>query len=194
MNEHKLTQLLDQLGQAGSDTHVSVQDILDAAGDRSIMPIVLVIALILVSPLSGIPGLPTLSSLVILLAMGQAMMRRKSLWLPRVLRERQIARIRFDKALSRMRHPAAWIDRHSHPRMRVLTTGPLRWLTLLVCMLVPMAWPFLELLPMVTSIGAGALALMSFGLFTRDGLFVLWGYLVVAGMTGVAMWLFQAGS
>ncbi|MEL7088608.1 MAG: exopolysaccharide biosynthesis protein [Pseudomonadota bacterium] len=194
MSDAKLTLLLDRLEAAGSGDSVTVQDILDAAGDRSIMPVVLAIALVLVSPLSGIPGLPTLSAIVILLVMGQALFRRRHLWLPGVLRNRRIGRDRYVQAIQWMRRPAAWIDRHSQPRLRILTVGPLRWLTLLVCMCVPMVWPFLELLPFVTSFGAGALALMTFGLFTRDGLYVLAGYIVVGGMAGTALWLLQAGT
>ncbi|MEL6888222.1 MAG: exopolysaccharide biosynthesis protein [Pseudomonadota bacterium] len=194
MSDAKLTLLLDRLEAAGSGDSVTVQDILDAAGDRSIMPVVLAIALVLVSPLSGIPGLPTLSAIVILLVMGQAVFRRRHLWLPGVLRNRRIGRDRYAQAIRWMRRPAAWIDRHSQPRLRILTVGPLRWLTLLVCMCVPMVWPFLELLPFVTSFGAGALALMTFGLFTRDGLYVLAGYIVVGGMAGTALWLLQAGT
>ncbi|MEO0744950.1 MAG: exopolysaccharide biosynthesis protein [Pseudomonadota bacterium] len=194
MSDAKLTLLLDRLEAAGSGDSVTVQDILDAAGDRSIMPVVLAIALVLVSPLSGIPGLPTLSAIVILLVMGQALFRRRHLWLPGVLRNRRIGRDRYVQAIQWMRRPAAWIDRHSQPRLRILTVGPLRWLTLLVCMCVPMVWPFLELLPFVTSFGAGALALMTFGLFTRDGLYVLAGYFVVGGMAGTALWLLQAGT
>ncbi|MEL6617350.1 MAG: exopolysaccharide biosynthesis protein [Pseudomonadota bacterium] len=194
MTETKLCDLLDRLEAAGEGDTVTVQEILDATGDNSIMPIVLAISLILVSPLSGIPGLPTLSALVILLLMGQAIMRRKHLWLPAVLRQRSVARGRYSRALNRMRRPAAWIDRHSHPRLRILTLGPLRLLTLLVCMAVPVVWPFLELLPFVTSFGAGALALMSFGLITRDGLYVVMGYLVVGGMATLGVQLVQAGT
>ena len=194
MSDAALTRLLDRLEQAGEGDAVTVQDVLDATGDRSIMPVVLAIALILVSPLSGIPGLPTLSAIVILLVMGQAVFRREHLWLPAVLRNRQINRDRYGRAIRWMRKPAAWIDRHSHPRLRILTVGPLRWLTLLVCMCVPMAWPFLELLPFVTSFGAGALALMTFGLFTRDGLYVLWGYVATGGMAAAILWLVQAGT
>ena len=194
MSDAALTRLLDRLEQAGEGDAVTVQDVLDATGDRSIMPVVLAIALILVSPLSGIPGLPTLSAIVILLVMGQAVFRREHLWLPSLLRNRQINRDRYARAIQWMRRPAAWIDRHSHPRLRILTVGPLRWLTLLVCMCVPMAWPFLELLPFVTSFGAGALALMTFGLFTRDGLYVLWGYVATGGMAAAILWLVHAGT
>ncbi len=158
------------------------------------MPIVLAIALVLVSPLSGIPGLPTISAIIILLVVGQALARRRHLWLPAFLRDRRLRSDRMIKSIAHMRRPAHWIDRHSHPRLRILTSGPLRLVTLLACTVVPMIWPFLELLPFVTSIGAGAVALMSFGLLTRDGLYVLWGYVVVGAMVAAILWLLQAGA
>lgn len=194
MSDPALGHLLDRLEAAGNGETVSVQDILDAMGDRSITPIVLAISLILVSPLSGIPGLPTLSAIVILLVMGQALMRREYLWLPPFLRNRAVRRARYGRAIEWMRKPARWIDRHSHPRLRILTVGPLKMLTLLSCMVVPMIWPFLELFPFVTSFGAGAVALMSFGLITRDGLYVFFGYVVVAGKATAVLWLLQAGT
>ncbi|WP_420012298.1 exopolysaccharide biosynthesis protein [Tateyamaria sp.] len=189
-----LTALLDRLEGAATGDEVSVQDILNKIGDRSIMPIVLAIALVLVSPLSGIPGLPTISAIIILLVVGQALARRRHLWLPAFLRDRRLRSDRMIKSIAHMRRPAHWIDRHSHPRLRILTSGPLRLVTLLACTVVPMIWPFLELLPFVTSIGAGAVALMSFGLLTRDGLYVLWGYVVVGAMVAAILWLLQAGA
>lgn len=189
---NSLGDLLDSLEAAAKADTVTVQGVLDEIGDRSITPIVLAISLILVSPLSGIPGLPTLSAAIILLIMAQAFLPNRHLWLPALLRNRSVRSDRLQRAVARMRRPAAWIDRHSHPRLRILTSGPLRWLTLLACLLVPMIWPFLELLPFVTSIGAGAVALMSFGLLTRDGLYVLFGYVVIGGMAALILWLVQA--
>jgi hypothetical protein len=193
-NGQTLSHLLDVLEAAAQGEAVSVQDILNKIGAQSMMPIVLAIALLLVSPLSGIPGVSTLSAIVILLVMGQALARRRQLWLPPFLRNRKIASRRLLKSVALMRRPAAWIDSHSRPRLRILTSGPLRWLTLIACTLVPMVWPFLELLPFVTSIGAGAVALMTFGLLTRDGLYVLCGYGVVGMMAGAIVWLVQAGT
>lgn len=68
-----LDHLLDALDDAGTCEDVSVQDILDEIGERSIMPVVLVVSILLVSPLSGIPGLPTLSAVILLLVIGQAL-------------------------------------------------------------------------------------------------------------------------
>ena len=189
-----LTHLLDQIDEAATGEKVSVQDILDQIGDRSIMPVVLAIALVLVSPISGIPGFSTLCALVILMVMVQAVIPNKSLWLPPFLRNRQVRANRLQRAVSWLRRPAAWIDRHSHPRLRILTSGPLRGLTLLLCMLVPIMWPFMEFIPFLTSIGAAAVALMSFGLLTRDGLYVIWGYAVVGCLAAAILWAIQAGT
>jgi hypothetical protein len=56
----------------------------------------------------------------------------------------------------------------------------MRFITLVVVTIIPLGWPFMEVLPMMSSLGAGTVALLVFGLFTRDGLYVLLGYLCVA--------------
>lgn len=189
-----LGDLLDRIDKAAVGEKVSVQDILNQIGDQSIMPVVLAIALVLVSPISGIPGISTLSAIVIVLLMLQAFFQRKHLWLPSFLCNRRVRSDRLHNAVSWLRKPAAWIDRHSHPRLRILTSGPLRWLTMLCCLLVPMLWPFLELVPFLTSIAASAVALMAFGLLTRDGLYVLFGYGIVGGLGAAILWVVQAGT
>lgn len=189
-----LTQLLDRIDRAAVAEYVTVQDVLDSVGNRSMMPIVLVISVILISPISGIPGLSTLSALVILTVMTQALLQRDQLWLPGFLRNRRMRSDRLHKAVAGLRKPAAWVDRNTHSRFHILTSGPLRWLTLGLCMLVPMIWPFFELVPFTATIGASAVALMSFGLLTRDGLYVLAGYCVVGIIAAGLFWLLQVGT
>ncbi|APX13043.1 exopolysaccharide biosynthesis protein [Tateyamaria omphalii] len=193
-DERTLNNLLDALNEAGEGDDVSVQDILDEIGERSIMPVVLAVSILLVSPLSGIPGMPTLSAIILLLLVGQALVGRKHLWLPGVLSRRRLARSKLHRATSWLRRPATWFDRHSHPRLRFLALNPLRQVTLLMCMAIPLTWPFLELLPFVTSFGAGAVALLSFGLLTRDGYFLIAGYVVTFGIAGVVLTVVQAAT
>ena len=190
--DQTLGHLLDQMDMAADGTEVSVQDVLDQIGDRSIMPVVLVIALALISPLSGIPGVPTISAIIILLIIGQSLAGRQHLWLPGFLRNRCVRADRMEKAVAFLRRPAAWVDRRSAVRLRILTSGPWRFVTLIACMVVAMIWPFLELIPFMTTIGATAVAFMSFGLLTRDGLYVLYGYGVGALLIGLALVLFKA--
>ncbi|KIC49725.1 exopolysaccharide biosynthesis protein [Tateyamaria sp. ANG-S1] len=193
-DKRTLNHLLDALDGAGEGADVSVQDILDEIGEGSIMPVVLVVSILLVSPLSGIPGMPTLSAIVLILLIGQALAGRKHLWLPGFLRRRRLARERLQTATRWLRRPATWFDTHSHPRLWLLAHNPMRNVALLFCMAIPLTWPFLELVPFMTSFGAGAVALLAFGLVTRDGYFMLAGYAVTFGILYAAIFLFQAAT
>tara|TARA_R100000306_G_scaffold2523_2_gene5496 strand:- start:436 stop:1017 length:582 start_codon:yes stop_codon:yes gene_type:complete len=186
--DRTLNHLLDRMEHAARQDTVSVDDVLHEFGDRAITPFILLIALMLVSPLSGIPGVPTFAAALIILLSTQALVGRRRLWLPGFLLRREIASKRLLKAVEWMRRPCAFVDRHSHSRLRYLTVGPARSLTLLACAVIPIGWPLLEVLPMVSSIGAAVVALLSFGLFTRDGLYVLLGYAGVVITASVGLW------
>lgn len=186
--KHPMNDLLDAVAEAASDKNVvSVRDVLEAIGDRSIMPFILVIAILLVSPLSGIPGVPTFSASLIILLAVQAIGGRRRLWLPEVLLRRSVAADTLKRMVAWLRKPCNFIDRHSRPRLHWLSAGPLRYATLLACVLIPLGWPLLEVLPLVSSIGAGTVSLLIFGLFSRDGVFVLAGYGMIAITLGLGL-------
>lgn len=174
-----LQDLLDGVKNAARDDKITVGDVIQEFGDRAITPFILVISLLLVSPISGVPGVPTVSAALIVTLSVQALFGRRRLWLPGWLLRRKLSAERVRNSVDWMRKPCAWVDRHSKKRLRFLTVGPMRWLTLIVCVLVPLTWPALELLPFFTSFGAGTIALFTLGLFTRDGLYVLAGYAAV---------------
>ena len=88
-------------------------------------------------------------------------------------------------ALRWLDRPAAFVDRHTRPRLRVLTSGPFRIVALMAVLLIAASWPVLELLPFVTSVGAFAVALFAFGLMTRDGVFVAAGHAFVAAVVAL---------
>ncbi|MEX3313973.1 exopolysaccharide biosynthesis protein [Sulfitobacter sp. PS-8MA] len=188
-DEHTLHFLLDSMDRAAQRETVSVQDILHEIGDRSITPLILIVALLLVSPLSGIPGVSTLAALTIIILAVQAVRGKRSLWLPSFLLRREIPGKRLSGCVGYLRGPCAFVDRQCRPRLQYLTTGPMRFLTLLMVAVIPIGWPFMEVLPMMSSIGALTVALLVFGLFTRDGLFVLLGYLCVAVTLSAGFWL-----
>ena len=59
-----------------------------------------------------------------------------------------------------------------------------------ICTLIP----FLEVLPMVTSIFALAISFFSVALLARDGLFTLLGYIQVGLSSGLVLWLITSGT
>lgn len=171
---------------AAKADRLTVRDILGEIGNRSFAAILLVPALILVSPVSAIPGTPTVSALIVILITLQWLFGRDHLWLPDFIMERSIASRQIARAVAWLRRPSRWVDRHSHQRLVFLTGGPLSVLPLVVVLAIAATWPMLELLPMVTSIGAFAVALFAFGMMTRDGLWIALGYAFVGLLVTVA--------
>jgi len=178
-DERSLTHLLDGMEHAARHDTVSVKDVLDEFGERSVLPFILVASLLLVSPLSGLFGVTTLIAMVIIVLSAQALWGRRRLWLPGFILRRRVKSSRLLLGIRWLRAPSKFFDRHSGRRLLILVTGQKTSITLLTCMVLPTAWPMLEFVPFASSFGGGTVALFSFGLFTRDGLYVLLGYLTI---------------
>ena len=163
------------------DDGLTIQQMLNRVGPRSFGAILLVPALILVSPISIIPFMPTIGGLIILTIATQAFFGRRHMWIPHVLGRRKLNTEQLCKVVTYLRRPAAWLDRNSRDRLRFLTATPLDRVALLSVMTVAATWPFLEIVPMFTSISAGGVALVAFSLMVRDGFILLAGYSVIAG-------------
>ncbi|CUH78048.1 exopolysaccharide biosynthesis protein [Tropicibacter naphthalenivorans] len=171
-----LRDLIEALRPQADDARVYVHEALDRVGTQSFPAVILIPAVLLVSPLSGIPGTPTLGACLIFLCALQAVLGRKHLWLPGWLTRRSVSAKRMTKALNWLGKPAAWMDRYSKDRLCFLTARPTRPLAYLFVLLTVIGWPILELVPFFTSFSAGAVAMVMFGVMTRDGAYLLWGY------------------
>lgn len=188
-NLRSLTDILDALQNAERGENISVRSILEEIGVRSFAPVILVPALILVSPLSGIFGLPTLGAIFIFLITIQKLAGRSHVWMPEFLKKREVPAKRLDKAIEWLRKPCAWIDNRTHKRLTALVSRPANIVTLLTIIAITIIIPFLEVLPMVTSIFAVAISLFAVGLLARDGLFTLLGYVQVGLSAAAVLWL-----
>ena len=81
-DHQKLGQLADRIGKAADQDRVSVDDLIDAVGHRSLLPLILVPALLAATPLSGIPGLSAICGIIIALVAVQMLMSVKEVRLP----------------------------------------------------------------------------------------------------------------
>ena len=170
-----LDDLLGQLEQAGdADQPVTIQSMLDATDRRSFGALLLVPGLLVLSPLSGIPGLPSVFALMVALIALQLLIGRKHFWLPSWLLKRSTPRSKYDKALAFLRRLARYVDRVLRCRLTFLTHGPLAIrISALLCLLIAMTMPPLEIIPFGNSIAGGALTLLGLGLLARDGLMIV---------------------
>ncbi|QSP95098.1 exopolysaccharide biosynthesis protein [Marinobacter salinisoli] len=186
-----LTDLLKRLrDNTRGQQQVSIGDLLDAVGQRSFGPVVLIAGLLTLAPLIGdIPGVPTLLGLLVLLTLGQLLFQRPAIWIPSQLSNRQLARDKLENGLDWMDRPARFIDRWTSQRLTWLVRGPGRYLTALICMLVAAALPAMELVPFSANGGGLALTLFGIALVADDGLFALLGIL----FTGGTLWIVISG-
>lgn len=150
----------------------------------------LVPALIVVTPLSAIPGLSSIIGLSIALIAVQMVFGRDHVWLPDWIMQRRVARQRLDKALSVLDKPAGFVDRLTRQRLSWLVRPPLSWVPQSICMLCGLAMPFLELVPMSSTILGAAVSLFALAIVTADGLIAIFGLAIIAGAAGLVVGLF----
>lgn len=182
-----LSQLLQQLARlsAGRD-RIYLREILQAVGDRSFAPILLLVGLILFSPLSGIPGIPTVMGILTLLVSVQMLMMRRHLWLPEWLLKKSFAAPSFHRALYWLQRPAALIDRWLRPRLPVLVQRGGTYLTAILCTAIAAALPAMEILPFSATIAGLALTVFGLALVAQDGLIELFALALTALIAGLA--------
>ncbi|APZ52690.1 exopolysaccharide biosynthesis protein [Salipiger abyssi] len=172
-------EIVDRLQLAVDRDRVPLRALLEVFGESSFLPALMVPALLVVSPLSGIPLFSTICGLSIAFISAQMLFSRNHLWLPDILLRQQMDGATAQTALGKLRYVSDWIDAHSKRRFRMLTSAPFRkWLQLL-CFLCGAVMPFLELVPFSSSLLGGAVLLMATALLARDGLFALLGSMAI---------------
>lgn len=173
--------------QAGDQGRVAVSEIVEEIGDDAFGPLLLVPALLLASPASGIPGLPTIGGLLMVLIAFQVVIGCKHLWLPDFIRRRTIARGVLDTATNFLNKPARFIDRTTRKRLTLFTEGPLGFVPAVMSLAIALLVPLFEIVPMSATLAGVAVSFFALAMVTKDGLLVLIGLAVTAGTMGLAL-------
>lgn len=173
-------EIVDNLEAATDRDCVRLGALVAQVGDRSFLPVLMVPALLVVSPLSGIPLFSTACGLTIAFVAAQMVAGRRHLWLPGLLMRLRIDGKRARAALSRVHRLAHWLDAHSRARLRPLLRAPVRKVAELLCMLCGLAMPFLEIVPLSSSLLGVAVLFFATALMVRDGMFALAGLAAMA--------------
>lgn len=171
--------ILDDLEKlADNEDTVTVDDVVDAIGGRGFGPLILLPALLVITPLGGIPGFPTLMAAVILMIAAQSLMQKKRIWLPNLLGDRGVKNEKVTKSTKKLRSMAKWIDEHMGQRLKALVSEPMQLvaagIVAVLCLLVPPS----ELVPFAAILPMGAIAVLGLALSLRDGLVMLVGLVV----------------
>ena len=170
-----LGELLDQLRATveADGAEVTVGELMESVGRRSFAPLLLLVGLLLVSPLSGIPTFPTLMALLVSLVSLQMLLGRRHFWLPRWLLRRRLDGQRLLSVLGWLERPARSTDRMLRPRLLPLVRERIARLMAALCLLLALVLPVTELVPFsATSAGVAFLA-FGLSLVTFDGALAL---------------------
>lgn len=197
----RISEILD--GIAGSKRKtVSVQDVLEAFGDRAFGALLFVFAAPVALPMP--PGVSAILGAPLLFITAQLMVGRRTLWLPKTLADRTMTRADFVALMGKLSPYLTWLERRLKPRFTYLYNPWLDRLTGLICLvlaiIVFLPIPFGNMLP--------ALAIGAFGLGVaeRDGVVGLFGGVmatvslvvlavlskaIIAGLTAFVVTLFS---
>lgn len=166
------------------EERVTVGLLVDTVGRRSFGPLLLVVGLVILSPLSGIPGVPTVLSLLMLLVALQLLLRRRHFYFPRWLLGRSLRRGAVLRGLRWLQRPAGTIDRFLKPRFTQLTGELGNVVIALICVMVSLAMPVMELLPFSASAAGLVLTLFGLSLVFHDGVLALLALILYAVVIG----------
>ena len=135
--------------------------------------------------------IPFLAALIALIA-AQVLIGRRSLWLPGFVANRTASGENLREASEKLRKPARYIDRTFHNRLERFTTAPFDRAIALVCIVLCLSVPPLELLPFASTVPMAAIALMGLALLFDDGLLALVGLFLAVATLAVAGYLLVA--
>ncbi|PWJ18166.1 exopolysaccharide biosynthesis protein [Jannaschia seohaensis] len=188
-----LVTLLESMAAAGEGERVALGDVAKSMGPAGPAGVLLIPALIAVSPASALLGMATLTGLTIAFVALQIMAGVRQLWLPGWFYRIRVPRSALAWTRDRLSPPLAWIERRSRPRLTLLMRWPLGHLPGLSTFLVGLGMPFLEFVPMSATTGGAAVVLMTVGLILDDGLLVVLG-LAMAAMVGLLIFGIGSGA
>lgn len=179
-NTGPVEDIVERVASVSHGETLAVEDVLSAFGEKSFLPIMMVPALLVVSPMSGIPFFSSLCGIAIVFISAQMVAKRNHLWLPGFITHRCVPADKARGALDKMARVARWLDRKANGHLSALVHTPVRQIIPILCLICGALMPVLEIIPFSSSVLGLAVVLLATGLLTRDGLFVLLGVTVMA--------------
>ncbi|MEY8882147.1 exopolysaccharide biosynthesis protein [Donghicola sp. XS_ASV15] len=163
--------VVERLSVHAEKQQVTLREVIEGFGPTSFLSVIMAVALLIVSPLSGIPLFSSLCGLTIAFVSAQMFWGVDHLWLPDFIMRQTVSGEKMCAALLKMRKAADWLDNKAERRLLFMVRGPMRKLLEFLCILCGGIMPFLELVPFSSSILGLATLLIATALLTRDGLF-----------------------
>jgi len=190
--EVRLSEALETTRVAVTGHRVTLRELLRLVGEQGLLVFCAILAMPFLLPVT-LPFMSTALGLPMLLV-GIAVVLNRVPWLPDRLLDHALPGETVQHVLERAVHAAERFEHLVRPRLLALTATPLanslNGIALVVAVLVLMA-P-LPLVPFANTLPAIGIILLCLGMAERDGLMILFGYVVAALATayvGTMLWL-----
>lgn len=184
---------LEELSEAERD--VTFADVLDKFGNRSFAPVMLVLALLEITPVGVIPGVPSFLALCIIVIAVQMLMGRDHIWVPGWIADRSVSGEKMDKATDKLEGPADKLDGIAKERLKPLAQGPALKVAAGIIILLALMVPPLEVLPWASAAPMIAISIICLAIMVRDGLAMLAAWLLAAAaVAGGTYWYVTSDS
>jgi len=192
-NADSIGEVVDGLQEvADKQDTVAIDDLLDTFGDRSFAPLMLILALVGISPVGGIPSVPTIIGLCIAVIAAQMAWGREHVWLPEFVTKRGVKSERLTRGKDKLDKVADVMDSIAKRRLKALASGPARRVVAGLIVVLCLALPVLEIVPFAAAAPFLAIAMLSLALMVRDGLVLLIGGAVALAALTYGVWWFVA--
>lgn len=190
---HSVGEVVEGIAElAERNSKVTIGDVLDRFGVRSFAPVMMVLALIELTPFGGIPGVPTALAVCIILIASQLLLGRDHIWVPAWLERRSAPSDKLKMATTRLESVAHKVDSMAHSRLEALASGfGLRIAAALIialCLTVP---PF-EVVPFASTAPMLAIDIICLAIMVRDGVAMLIAWTVAAVALGAVAFFYLA--
>ena len=170
-----LGDVIERVIAAGDRETVTLRAVIEATSSSSFAAILLLPAVAVATPLSGIPFFSSLMGILICLIAVQMLIRRDHLWLPQWILRRSMKGPRVTAAFAKLRPAAAWLDKRTDRRFRLMNHRPLIYVPQILCVISGAIMPILEFVPFSSSILGVGVSLLALGMLTRDGVVIIVG-------------------
>lgn len=178
----KPRRLSDIVKSIDGSENMTLGKLVDSLGERAFGALMFIFAVPNIIPTP--PGTSAILGLPLVILTYQLMIGRQSLWLPSVVRERQISREIISSFVTRVTPVMARLERVLRPRLGFLVSTDVAervigFITFLLAIVLFLPIPFGNILP------AAAMACVALGLAERDGLAVAIGYALAIASVGL---------
>ena len=170
---------------------VDLKTVVEAFGNRSFGPIMILCGLCMMTPLGALPGIPPAFGVIVIVFALQLLFRRKTPWMPEILRKVKIPADKLLKVQKKVQPVLAKIDGVIRPRLKWAAIGPMQVLISVFAIILSLTFFPLGMLPFGVVAPATIILLFGLGITARDGVLTLLGLGLSLGVfIGVGFLLF----